>query len=296
MVRTTSPVLIWWALLSAVAVANLVAWSVSARHLRRRLPALDADVARTRRHLLWLGAAYTAGCAFRSWLPMIDAARVCLHDTALSRIAIGRSVATVAELCFAAQFALLLAEVARATGRWSARVVALTLVPLTIVAELFSWTAVLTADHLFHAVENSLWAAGAVAVAIAFASVWPQVEPRSRRFIAAVLVCSGVYVAFMVTLDVPMYVARWQATVAAGTAPTPLGEGVSEILARCAVARDGWLWRDEIPWLSLYFSIAVWISILLAHAPPLRAAAASAPGEAARPRVSVAAPLRGDTR
>ena len=28
-------------------------------------------------------------------------------------------------------------------------------------------------------------------------------------------------------------------------------------------------WREEIPWMSLYFSAAVWLSIALVRAPPL---------------------------
>src|SRR5262249_4080013 len=102
------PGLIWWSLLCSLALLNIVAWGVSARLLQRRTADLSAPVYATRKMVLWLAAGYVLGCAFRSLLPMIDAPRICLHDTMISRIMVGRSVATVAELCLAGQFALLL--------------------------------------------------------------------------------------------------------------------------------------------------------------------------------------------
>src|SRR5580693_7272457 len=56
---------------------------------------------------LLLCAAYVFGCAFRSFLPRADVQRICLFDTWLSSVVVGRSVATVAEICFAAQWAIM---------------------------------------------------------------------------------------------------------------------------------------------------------------------------------------------
>jgi hypothetical protein len=97
--------MIWWLALCAAAVVNVVAWGVSAWMLGRRRALLPAATYSTRRRLLWLAALYVLGCGFRSVLPMIDVPRFCLHDTWVSYIAIGRSVATVAELAFAVQWA-----------------------------------------------------------------------------------------------------------------------------------------------------------------------------------------------
>ncbi len=129
------PVMTWWSLLSATALLNLVAWTASAALLQRRRSESHPSIARTRQLVLWLSAVYVVGCAFRSLLPMIDAARICLHDTPVSRIIIGRSVATLAELCFAAQFALLLREAATASGQRAIGLVARVLFPLAVIAE-----------------------------------------------------------------------------------------------------------------------------------------------------------------
>lgn len=265
----TNPVLAWWSFLCAAALLNVVAWLLSARLLSRRRMDLPASVYTTRRVLLWLSAAYVLGCGFRSVLPMIDVPRLCLHDTAISRIAIGRSVATIAELCFAAQFVLLLLEAGRNTGRRAVVTLAPLLFLLIVAAELFSWSAVLTRNFLLHAVENSLWTAGAALALIAFASLRPRVDAGGARFLTAALVCGVGYLAFMTLVDIPTYIARWQAALDTGWTPLPLREGLRETLALCTVARDWSAWHDDVAWLTLYFTTAVWISIALPHAPAL---------------------------
>jgi len=225
--------------------------------------------------LLWLSAWYVLGCGFRSALPMIDVPRICLHDTWISRIAVGRSIATIAEVCFAAQWALLLREGAAVGGRPLARAMSWALVPLILVAEVFSWLAVLTSSYLLHAVENSLWTLAAALTVGAFAEVRAQFDDRGRRPLAAVIGGGAVYIMFMLAVDVPMYLARWQTDLAADHQALTVAEGWREILQRCTVVRDWAAWRQDAPWLSLYFSVAVWISIALAWVPPLRAEAAA---------------------
>ncbi|HKC45668.1 MAG TPA: hypothetical protein VKC64_17690 [Burkholderiales bacterium] len=237
----------------------MAAWSVSAWRLGRRRPQLSADAYATRRLLLWLAAVYVLGCGFRSVLPMIDVPRLCLHDTWASYIVVGRSVATVAELAFAAQCALLLRE-AGATRA------SLAVVPLIAVAEILSWLATLTTNNLFHAFENSLWALTA-AMAVAFlASRWPLVGDRGKRVIAAAIGCGAAYIAFIAIIDVPMYLARWQP----GQEHLSLGDGMREIVQRCTVDRDWAKWREDALWLTLYFTVAVWISIALPQVPPFK--------------------------
>jgi hypothetical protein len=279
--------LIWWSVLCAAASVNAAAWTASAWLLTRRKAALDPETYRTRRRLLWLSAGYVLGCGFRSVFPMVDVPRMCLHDTPLSRIAIGRSVATVAELCFAAQWALVLREAGAAAGGGSALLVSRIVVPLIVVAELLSWGAVLTSNYLLHAAENSLWTLAAVLAVAGFASLLARPGNGHRPVMVAAIVCATAYVTFMTLVDVPMYLARWQADLAAGHELSPLGEGVREVLRRCMVTREWAAWRQDAPWLTLYFTVAVWTSIALAHLPAFARA-----DDAARPesRAQVAAP------
>jgi hypothetical protein len=258
-------ILAWWIVLCAAALLNAAAWGYSANGLARHQQSLPPDVARTRRVLLWLSALYVAGCAFRSFLPMIDVPRFCLHETPLSRIFVGRSVATVAELAFVAQWALLMREAgAVRAGRM--------VVPLIAGAEVLSWIAVLTRNDLFHALENSTWTLVA-AFAVAFlASRWRYEGSAGRKVIVAAAGAAGAYIAFMVAYVVPMYLLRWHA----GQETLTFAQGLGEILRPCVVQRDWALWWQDAAWLTPYFTLCVWFSISLAHVPSLKAGAAAA--------------------
>src|ERR1700745_1850946 len=129
------PVTLWWFQLGAIAVLNIALWSYSARVLARKRPSISAEAYSARRLQLLISAGYVFGCAFRSFLPVFDVPRVTLVDSWISSAMVGRSVATVAELCFAIQWALLVRETARATGHAYAHVVARLIVPLLAVAE-----------------------------------------------------------------------------------------------------------------------------------------------------------------
>ena len=78
--------------------------------------------------------------------------------------------------------------------------------------------------------------------------------------------CLG-FIVFMVTVDVPMYWHRYQHDTAAGVVYLPLMQGILDSAKSCAVRFDWSVWQQEAVWMTLYFTIAVWVSILLPHAP-----------------------------
>lgn len=258
--------LTWWLILCAAAASNILIWIWSAQRLTRSAAHYPSGHLATRRWLMLLSAGYVAGCAFRSVFPMVDVERMCLHHHWLSYIFIGRTVATVAELCFALQWTLLLREGRHVSG--AAAFAARMIMPLIVVAELLSWGAVTTSNYLLHAIENSLWTLVAAFALTGFLSLHRTAAAEAAHFLKAACLCAGSYVLFMITVDVPMYLTRWQA-VPAGDGSLPLDEGLRTLINRCMVVHEWGAWREDVPWLTLYFTVAVWISIALAHAPPL---------------------------
>jgi len=263
----TTAVHIWWIVLRIVAALNIAAWTVSAAALARRRDRFPAADHRRRRLLLWLSAGYVAGCAFRSFLPRIDLERICLAASPLSSMAVGRSVATVAELCFIAQCALLLHRAGSGADNRFAVAVSVVLLPLIVVAEGASWYAILSTNYLGHVVENSIWTFCAALLLVSFFLLWPHGSRSQRRFLAAMLVFTIGYIAFMTGVDVPMYWSRWRAELTAGAKYLPLFQGLLDASRSCIVSFDWKIWREEIPWMTLYFTVAVWVSIALPHAP-----------------------------
>ena len=260
-------VLVWWCALWTVSVINIHGWRLSAAALVRRQAAVAPDVYRFQRWQLILSAVYVVGCAFRSVLPRADVQRLGLFDSWVSSVMVGRSVATVAELCFMAQWALLLNRVARDAGSRPFVIVSWLLVPLIAIAEICSWSAVLTTCYLGNAFEESLWALSATLMVIAFVALWSRCAASYRPFVAVAIVLGIAYVTFMVTVDVPMYVSRWLTDEASGRAYLSIGQGLHDVGSRWTISYAWEEWRSEIPWMSLYFSVGVWCSIALVYAP-----------------------------
>src|SRR5580693_2144933 len=132
----SADVVSWWSLLCAVSVVNVLAWSISALAVNRRRGVMDPEMYAARRLQLQLSAVYVLGCAYRSVSPVFDIPRICLFNSWLSSVAVGRSVATCAELCFVAQWAVMLRETSQATGSAFGKFASRALIPLVAVAEL----------------------------------------------------------------------------------------------------------------------------------------------------------------
>jgi hypothetical protein len=259
----SNPLAIWWSFLIIVSVGNIALLARLYFHFRQTNPCRRAS-ALANEPLLLLGAAYVIGCAFRSVLPRADVQRICLFDTWLSSVFVGRSVATVAELCFIIQWAIVLRALAQTANADTARNISRAIVPVVALAEACSWYAVITTNYLGNVLENSLWTAAFILIAIALLDLMHRYRGAARVAIAVTAVGIAGYVAFMCTVDVPMYFNRWQAELAGGREFFGLFSGLHDVATRWVVTRDAARWNGEIIWMSLYFSAAVWTSLLLA--------------------------------
>ena len=256
----SNPLAWWWALLTLVSGVN-IAVLCALFHEFYAQPASNFGSASGFEFLLC--AAYVFGCAFRSLLPRADVQRICLFDTWLSSVVVGRSVATLAEVCFAAQWFIVLQRLGAMTGAATASNAAWILLPLILIAQCFSWYAVLTKNYMIHAVENSIWAIAFSAVGIGLCRLLAEFDGPGRMVLVVAIIGIAGYLAFLMTIDVPMYLNRWRAKLADGGALLRPFEGLLDASTRWTVTHDLAEWREEIPWMSLYFSVGVWASIAL---------------------------------
>src|ERR1700760_4556970 len=130
----SNPLAWWWSLLTLVSSLNIAGWFVLYRQLHEK-PTGSLGGTSGIESMLLLCAAYVFGCAFRSLLPRADVQRICLFDTWLSSVAVGRSVATVAEVCFAAQWSMILFQLGTIADAPMAVNAAWVIVPLILIAE-----------------------------------------------------------------------------------------------------------------------------------------------------------------
>ena len=99
---------LWWHMLSAVAIFNIMLWA-------RTAWILPTDATYVQSHIV-LSGIFTTVCAFRSFMPRIDLERYCIVDSKFSSVVAGRSAATVAEISFATQVGLLMQELGHRAG------------------------------------------------------------------------------------------------------------------------------------------------------------------------------------
>src|SRR4029077_113273 len=84
--------------------------------------------------------------------------------------------------------------------------------------------------------------------------------PLRLMLIAGCLVY-GVGAGLTLAVDVSMYVRRWRLK-AAGVRLT-LAKGVRDSHRRRHPIFTWAVWREEVPWMTLYFSIGVWTSLAM---------------------------------
>jgi hypothetical protein len=258
----SNPLSWWWGLLTLVSGVNIAVWFLLYREFREQ-PTGSLGGTSSVELMLLLCAAYVFGCAFRACLPRADVQRICLFDTWLSSVVVGRSVATIAEICFAAQWAIILYQLGALTGSDTSLNAAWVMVPLILIAECFSWYGVLTRHYLGNAIENSLWAVAFAAAGFGLCRLLPEFHGPVRAVLVIAIIGIACYLWFLMAVDVPMYLNRWRAGVAAGSRHLRPLEGLRDVSTRWVVAHDLAEWTDEIAWMSLYFSAAVWASLAL---------------------------------
>lgn len=255
----------WWTLLCVVSVVNVLAWSGSALIFWRQKTTWHPHSWQLIRLQLLLSAAYVLGCAYRSVFPVFDIQRLCLVDSWMSSVMVGRSVATVAEVCFAAQWGALLQHMAKVHNRPLAEKHAGWIVPMILVAEVCSWHAVLTTSNLGHVIEESIWGLSVALLVFHVMGIARDSQPQLKRILYAVATVGAAYVVYMFTQDVPMYWSRWVQDETMGRTYQDLPTGISDAATRWVVSHHWDDWKSEIVWMTLYFSVAVWLSIGLVH-------------------------------
>jgi hypothetical protein len=186
---------------------------------------------------------------------------MCLWDFPLSSVIVGRTVATIAELCFAWQCALLLFKLSAQTDSSIIGTIGLAVLPIIIVAELACWFAVATLNNIGHAVEELLWSIMVAVVAAGLVIYWWHTAGVPPVWVPIGLIACAGTAALILMVDIPLYITRWRIGKRDGLCYLRFVEGLKDAVVRRRVAQTNDAWREEVLWMSLYFSAGVWVSL-----------------------------------
>lgn len=243
----------WWKFLSLAAIANVMIWLW--------VFAVHSEPTYFTRLQLMLSGIYVLVCAFRAFYPRIDLERYCLFDSPLSSIVLGRSLATIAELAFTAQCALLLYALGHYIESPMIVVAAYSIVPIIVAAQLSCWYATLSLNHFWHGVEEAIWILMLVIVTACFIKGVFELDGFLQLVMMIGLLASLAAIYIMLFVDIPMYLKRTRKGRKKGRRYLGLIRGMQDAWNRREPTGAWKVWKHEVVWLSTYFTVGVWLSI-----------------------------------
>ena len=215
-------------------------------------------------------------CAVRSIWPRTDSYKLCYYNNLISIPTVGRTLATFAEMSFVTLIVIITNTILNDSSNGSKMFSILKkynylLIPMIFCAQIFCWFGVITVRPILNAIEESLWAILGFSKCIIFSLIFYNLINRDNlspklnhiKFICPIIIVSCLlYVLFMVKHDVPMYIRRHKENK---RKPLNFIDGLKN-LSRCnKVSKSYTDWKEEIPWLTLYFTLAVWITIIILY-------------------------------
>jgi hypothetical protein len=251
--------LTWWRALCVLGITNIILWLAIWYFGPLSNPYCAMQVA--------LSGVYVFVCAYRSIFPRVDLERLVLVDSTFSNIFLGRSAATIAEICFGAQLGLLVYQLGAYAGLPWVQHTAWVITLCTIVAQAFCWHSILTLNHVTQAVESLLWAAGFSWMAALLAIIAMDTNGVIQSLAIAGVLGSMAFVTYIVVVDIPLYLRRFRSGRDSGQQYLSITQGARDAWGRREISHSWDRWRDDALWLTPYFSIGAWFSMALVFLP-----------------------------
>jgi len=214
----------------------------------------------------YLAVPWVWECAWRSVFPALYLQRYAWYDSPLNSILVDRCVACVGELCWTLQIAIALRR--QGDGRFVALASVFAVVTY-VVAEGASFYNVATTNEWWAAAEVGLDGVAVLPLAPAALSLlWRGAGSRgSAAFLWVLVLGVAAQCYFNFFVDVPMYLARYEADEAAGKAYFAFVPGLEDAWKTRVVARTYAAWGADMFWMTAYFTLACWSGLLLMLAP-----------------------------
>ena len=160
---------------------------------------------------------FLLNCVYRSSLPRIDASRHCFIDSYYSNVLYGRCLATLGEIGFVIEVNRLLDSSYRFSKNvernnklgFLVHVLCRNLLLISvIIAQCFCWLAIISGSNFYHVAEESIWIVMGLYLFVRSVIFTDTKREAIREFYINCTIITGLYIAYMFTMDVPMYLLR----------------------------------------------------------------------------------------
>lgn len=272
---------IWWFILSSFSIFYLYQAFLM-------LNKKNNDSKKSPKQLQYCASIYIFACAVRSIWPRIDVERICFFDSWISYPIVGRSLATIAEVCFAHQIAYVLGSIATQLKCYKINSELKLVVPLIIIAQTCCWFGVTTQKQLWHSIEESMWLIVMQVCGVFALYMSTLIDGRSpingkvlngsekaiyneilstKYKLQLSFLLSICFSIFMFYIDVPMYFERYNQDERNNKTYLTFIEGVYDSTSCKLISKHMNEWAPEMPWLSGYFIGATFLSLKLTTIP-----------------------------
>lgn len=278
--QTSSPdtlTWLWWGVMVAIAIFNVGLYGYVVLHQGGQ--GESASIRLYMRRMKWLAIPFVVECAWRSIFPSVYNTRQVFWDTPLNAILVDRALAALGEVVWVTQIAMALAVVSKDVERQpnAVRGAGACMVLLAVTGECFSFAGTFTTNALFEIFEASCWtglfAVGAVCGAYLYCHVrkLPRATANTAQNFTLVMGIQGlIYCPYMLISNIPMYEKRYRSDQANHTHYLPWKQGLHDAMTRRVETHAWSKWQSEWLWMTIYFSLAVWSSILMLWAPRVK--------------------------
>jgi len=222
-----------------------------------------------------LVAIYVFVCAVRSLWPRLDTKCTCVFNNKISSPFVGRSLATIAEMSLIILLVMItntiLNIVQKSIGNSpfinALKVLNIMIIPTIFIAQLTCWYGITTKNYFWEIIEGGLWTYALAIIFIVYAYIYiktvgKNITSNKLRFVAPflpyILMVVGAHLLFMLVNYLPLMFKNnllYKNHV-------PFWKGLSELSCN-KISKNYKDWKNDIPWLTGYFSISVWVAILI---------------------------------
>ena len=284
--ETKNIVLGWWTFLIVVSIFNIA--FITNYYFTHSLNNKQTFV-------FILAFIFAIVCAIRTISPTKYTEKTCFLKTKIFTPFIIRTLATIAELAYIILCVYVFIHIIKLIQQYSNKKLGhikpyvYAVIPIIVLAEIFSWSGSITEYQPWNISEEVMWLVATlifIGLSLYILSIIKNIKsPKIKsvyNFFTITIPIATVFAGFLAIVDIPMYVNRWKEDKKLDVKPIKI-ETIKDFvldfkekhrldydkkfndLQQCRKVDQSFdEWKQEIPWLTGYFTIGVWSSFALA--------------------------------
>ena len=273
-------VLGWWAFLVIISIFNIafiIIYMLSHKLTDMQKPLLFALI-------------FSIVCGIRAIWPTKYVEKTCFLKTKIYTPFIIRILATVAEIAYILLFVVVFLHIIKTIHKFTTHKLdhlkpyIYAVIPLILLAEVFSWLGSVTEYQFWNISEEVMWFISSIiliALSIYILSkIKTSSEPKVKSIyylLSVTVPVATLFATFLALVDIPMYIRRFNKNNITEIKDIKsffrdfenkhkinFDKRLDEMKKCQQVDNSLDTWKEEIPWLTGYFTIGVWSSFALA--------------------------------